>query len=162
MTIYPTAWILSTGMDLAWHLADEVEAGVEDMDGALTSGDLATAFESARYTLNAVALAWQRVDGTPLSTVEPEFLAALGHARSRALATYASWPAVSELTEERMGELVAEVRGQVAELRAAVPFELPNLRSPDGLMPGLRAARLIDGLRARHGLPPFSWPGLMT
>jgi hypothetical protein len=149
-------------MDLAWYFGMGVEAGLEDLEGALAEGDLPTAFLSAVFTLNSTALAWECIAGRPLTMLEPEVYATLGHARADALAAYARWPLVSELTDAAMREIEADVRAAVERLRAAMPFELPGIREHDGLMPSLRAARQIDHLRRRYGIGPFPWPGLIS
>jgi hypothetical protein len=150
-------------MELAWHIASQIEADLEDLEGALASGDLGTAFEAALFATNATAVAWECIENDlPIPTTEPEYYATLGYAQSHALATYAKWPSVTELTEARMLEIATNVRAAVERLREALPFQLPNVRQHDGLMPALRAARGIDRFRSQHGVRPFSWPGIMS
>ncbi|MEY2419967.1 MAG: hypothetical protein QOI95_34 [Acidimicrobiaceae bacterium] len=159
MSVYGARWVASEAMEVSVVMAFGIDGGIEDIEGALGAGDVPTAFEATLEALATLANMRLMLNGA-LRSRGLRRLALLGATDDPVLALIGSTPPAIEATEELVESLLETVRAQSNEIRAALPFEIPKMRKPDGLFPTLRVAKELEQLRHRLGLPPYDWNDL--
>jgi len=156
LRVYDARRLAAVGLDTAIVMSLAIEGGIEDVRGAVDDDDLPSAFESAVEVLSSLAMMRHLLDGG-LRSFGLRRLALLGATDDEVLAVIAALPPAIDATPEVVEELLARAQREAADIRAAMPFDIPALRKPDGLFKGLRVAKSLEALRARVGVPPFDW-----
>lgn len=151
-------WFATEAIDAAFLLGMVVEGGIEDVEGAIECADYVTAYESAIWALDYLALARHVLDCAPPRRNEPELVALIAAVDDDTADARTKFPAPTEMEASDAHALLASLRERQAELRASLPIELSEVRTPEGLFPGIRSAADVEKLRRKLGLDTIELP----
>ncbi|MDX8033824.1 hypothetical protein SK803_26685 [Lentzea sp. BCCO 10_0856] len=157
MTEFDGTWVVTHGAHMAWRYARSVQPALADMRAALDAGNWALCVESCALALRAIVFCHhvgEGVSGSP-TEVELQLLLALDERPAAVALRDLPWSVHANETDARAA--VDAVERHDEELRAALPFDMPVIRTAGGYGPTVRVTATVGKWRADRGMGPVSW-----
>ena len=137
-TSYDAYWFAESATAAAWATALLVEAGSDDIAGALVDRDYSTACEAAYLTRLKVRYCQSLLEGhSPVSVDEISLLALAASDRDATNELIGISSSATDTEDQAAAETVERA---LERLRASMPFDMPLMRTPEGFFPSVRVA----------------------
>ncbi len=157
MNSYDARWAVDDAVAAGWMLEVVVEGSREDVEAAIEDDDCATAVDAASKALFDLGHCWLMLDGYPREADETEMLSALAVRRPDILRELSELPPALSALRAEVEATLDIITAQVAELRGALPIQLPTFRTPKGMFPSIRIANEVGKIRDVLDMEEFLW-----
>ncbi|MFI0718868.1 hypothetical protein [Streptomyces sp. NPDC021224] len=150
-------WVLTRGADMVWHYAFDTQSFLTDMEAAHAAGDWPLCTAAGTFALQTLVECEARGAGITARATGTESEIRMATSDSPAARALRSLPPAVGATAEDAARVLALVRRHDADFRAALPVEVPHLRSPSGPAQSMRLSASIIKWRKERGLGTPTW-----